>query len=144
MPFRKVLIALDDDPVALNAAEIGVELAGKLGAELGLVSVADRTIADAAAPEMPRDDLLAEARERAAQVMDEWAKRLAPQGAVQTFIAEGHPSDEIVATAQAWGADLVVIGSHGRGGLSHVLLGSVAESVMRHAPCPVLVVRGKA
>ena len=144
MPFRKVLIALDDDPVALNAAEIGVELAGKLGAELGLVSVADRTIADAAAPEMPRDDLLAEARERAARVMQEWVRRLASQGAVQTFIVEGHPSDEIVATAQAWGADLVVIGSHGRGGLSHVLLGSVAESVMRHAPCPVLVVRGKA
>lgn len=143
MPFKKVLIALDDDPVALHAAEVGVELARAVSAETAFISVMDRSAADAAAPEMPRDELLAGARDHARGVIADWVPKLAP-GAAQTFTPEGHPSDEIVAAAKAWAADLIVIGSHGRGGLSHVLLGSVAEAVMRHAPCPVLVVRGKA
>ena len=53
----------------------------------------------------------------------------------------GRAADEIVIQAKEDKVDLVVMGSHGRSGLSHLLVGSVAESVVRHAPCPVLVVR---
>ena len=141
MPFRKVLIAVDSDSVAAHAAETGLELAKALGAQIALINVVDRTLADAAAPEMPRGDLLAEAREHTAQVMAQWSPRLAPPA--QTFTPEGHPAHEIVEAAKAWSADLVVVGSHGRGGLGRVLLGSVADAVMRHALCPVLVVRAK-
>jgi nucleotide-binding universal stress UspA family protein len=49
-----------------------------------------------------------------------------------------------VNAAKEWPADVIVIGSHGRAGVTRVLLGSVAEAVMRHAPCPVLVVRPEA
>ena len=64
----------------------------------------------------------------------------------QVEVATGHPADTIVRIAQARGADLIVMGTHGRTGLQHVLLGSVAERVVRLASCPVLTVRltGKA
>ena len=61
---------------------------------------------------------------------------------VDARIAAGLAFEEIPREAAAWGADLVVMGTHGRQGLSHLLLGSVAERVIRNAPCPVLVVRG--
>jgi universal stress protein A len=56
-------------------------------------------------------------------------------------VATGHPADTIVRIAQERRADLIVMGTHGRTGLQHVLLGSVAEKVVRLAPCPVLTVR---
>ena len=58
-------------------------------------------------------------------------------------VAVGHPADTIVRLAQERSADLIVMGTHGRTGLQHVLLGSVAEKVVRLAPCPVLTVRYK-
>ena len=56
-------------------------------------------------------------------------------------LAAGHPAETIVRVAQERAADLIVMGTHGRTGLQHVLLGSVAEKVVRLAPCPVLTVR---
>jgi nucleotide-binding universal stress UspA family protein len=61
--------------------------------------------------------------------------------AADTIVRVGSPSAEIVNLAKSMLADIIVISTHGRGGLKHVLLGSVAERVVRHAPCPVLVVR---
>jgi nucleotide-binding universal stress UspA family protein len=60
---------------------------------------------------------------------------------VQVHIAVGKPAEEIVRVAQEEGVDLVVMGTHGRTGVRHLLLGSVAEDVTRHAPCPVFTVR---
>jgi nucleotide-binding universal stress UspA family protein len=60
---------------------------------------------------------------------------------VEVFLEDGEGYAAIVKRADAWGADLIVVGSHGRTGLSRVLLGSVAEKVVRHASCPVLVAR---
>ena len=58
-----------------------------------------------------------------------------------TLVRGGYPTGEIIDVAKSLPADLIVISTHGRTGLKHVLLGSVAEHVVRHAPCPVLVVR---
>ncbi len=60
---------------------------------------------------------------------------------VDTMVRTGHPDREIVAVASEVGADLIVIGSHGRTGIDHALLGSVAEKVLRKAACPVLTVK---
>ncbi|MDE0205602.1 MAG: universal stress protein [Candidatus Tectomicrobia bacterium] len=60
--------------------------------------------------------------------------------AVKALMAYGAPAQQIVETARREGADLIVMGTHGRTGLSHLLIGSVAERVVRLAPCPVLVV----
>lgn len=62
---------------------------------------------------------------------------------VESIFKEGVPSVEIIRTAKEIGADLIVLGTHGRRGLSHVVMGSVAERVVREAPCPVFVVREK-
>ena len=61
--------------------------------------------------------------------------------ASRTFVREGDPADEILAVAAAIGARMIVLGTHGRRGLTHVLLGSVAEQVVRRASVPVLTVR---
>lgn len=61
--------------------------------------------------------------------------------ALETRLVRGEPVEEICALAEREPAELIVVGSHGRTGLAHVVLGSVAERVVRYAPCPVLVVR---
>ena len=69
---------------------------------------------------------------------------LIPEGSRDTWtvqVATGHPADGIVRVAQEGNADLIVMGTHGRTGLQHVLLGSVAEKVVRLAPCPVLTIK---
>jgi universal stress protein A len=76
-----------------------------------------------------------------AQVLANLGERVPIPSDATRFVPVGDPVESIVGTARGWPADLVVIGSHGRDGLNRVLLGSVAEGVTRHAPCPVLVVR---
>jgi universal stress protein A len=61
----------------------------------------------------------------------------------RTLIERGVPHDVIVGTAKSLGVDLIIMGTHGRLGLKRLVLGSVAENVVRHAPCPVLTVRGR-
>jgi nucleotide-binding universal stress UspA family protein len=63
------------------------------------------------------------------------------EGPCEVEVVGGNPADAIVRVAEERGADLIVMGTHGRTGLQHVLLGSVAEKVVRLAPCPVLTVR---
>jgi nucleotide-binding universal stress UspA family protein len=60
---------------------------------------------------------------------------------VQTAVEEGDPKSKILEHAENWKADLIVMGSHGRRGAAHFLMGSVSEAVMRHAPCSVQIVR---
>jgi nucleotide-binding universal stress UspA family protein len=66
--------------------------------------------------------------------------------ACETAVLVGRPDTEIVERASATGAELIIMGTHGRSGLAHALLGSIAERVVQHAPCPVLIVpkRGRA
>lgn len=70
------------------------------------------------------------------------ARKIARQGvSAESLVRSGHPWLEVIDLAGQRSCDLIIMGTHGRTGLKHVLLGSVAERVVRHAPCPVLVVR---
>lgn len=74
--------------------------------------------------------------------MDALAKPFRDEGLkVQTLVAEGIPAEVIVHKADEYDVDLIAMGTHGRSGLAHLLLGSTAERVVQHAPCPVLTVR---
>jgi nucleotide-binding universal stress UspA family protein len=141
--FRKILIAIDDEPIAAHAADIGAELAHLAGAEMAFIHVIDPELVNAADTGLQPDALVASAKENARKLIGAFRSRLPQQPAALEFVQIGIPLTEIVNAAKDWPADLIVIGSHGRGGVRRALLGSVAEGVMRHAPCPILVVRAK-
>ena len=143
MSFRKVLVAVDREPVAVRAAEIGVDLAQALGAEVAFITVVDSALAYPGDTGTPASELIAAAKLDANRLVTSLRQRLLPHSSAIDFIQVGAPSEEIVKVAKEWSADLLVIGSHGRGGMQRALLGSVAETVMRHAPCPLVVVRSK-
>lgn len=67
-----------------------------------------------------------------------------PQNRIEAKVLTGKPAQQITEYAQAWDADLIVVGSHGRRGFQHLMLGSVAEEVLKNAPCSVQIVLDKA
>lgn len=141
MLFRKILIAVDSDPLAIHAAELGTELATALEAEVAFVHAIDPGLSQA--PGITPRALIAEAEREATNLITRCCESLPQKHSPLKFIHIGKPAAEIVQTAKEWPADVIVIGSHGRAGIERALLGSVAEAVMRHAPCPVLVVRAR-
>jgi len=91
-------------------------------------------------PQTVRDSVARElaAEHRSLQALE---KELADTGvSVTALVIQGYPAEKIVAEAAKLSADLIVMGSHGRGMLKHLLVGSVTEGVLRHAACPVMVV----
>jgi nucleotide-binding universal stress UspA family protein len=146
MSFRKILIAVDSSPLAARAADVGIELARSVGGEVAFVYTIDAALAAPPGGGLPPDQALALAEQEGKRLLAEFRQRasLRPLQALPLeFLPVGNPGAEIVKAAREWPADVLVLGSHGRGGLPRMVLGSVAEAVMRHAPCPVLVVRAQ-
>jgi universal stress protein A len=139
--FRRILIAVNGEPLAAHAAELGIELASSLEAEIALVHAIEPGLSQA--PGITPGDLISEGQREGRRLFDGFRQLLPPERPPLEFIQLGKPASEIVKTAREWRADIIVIGSHGRHGIQRALLGSVAEEVMRHAPCPVLVVKAK-
>ena len=142
--YERILIPLDGSELAEAILPFAEKVAGPLDAEVVLLRVVEPVApGEAMAPAglMPPDTLSlreAEAREYLAAL----ASRLAAKGLrVQTVMRVGFPATEIAATAAARQADLITMSTHGRTGLRRVLFGSVAESVLRTASVPVLMVR---
>lgn len=146
MQIKKVLVPVDFSTDSLRAAEYAKNFAAPFGAQLVLLHVIEpiyyASPADmyAASPNLA---LLIEEQRKAAQAqLEQLAQKLSGQGAkVQTLLKSGSPAQVIADTAKRIKADLIVMATHGRTGLAHVLLGSVAERVVRLATCPVLTVR---
>jgi nucleotide-binding universal stress UspA family protein len=88
------------------------------------------------------DDLAREQNTEAERLVRQAGERIgAPGLSVETLVREGDPRTAILKEAEDWNADLIIMGSHGRTGLARLLLGSVAQAVVAHAPCSVEVVR---
>jgi nucleotide-binding universal stress UspA family protein len=142
MSFQRVLIAVDDGPLAARAADVGLDLASKLGAQLAFVHVAYLIPALAYAGALvPEERLPGAPVQDGRKLLATFTARAQRDHAPTEFVPVGRPADEILRTAKDWGADLIVLGSHGRSGVKRALLGSVAEEVLRGAHCAVLVVR---
>src|SRR3712207_4990428 len=137
----KVLLATDGSEEAELAARTAVDLAGKTSSELHVVYVLILP------PETLHDPYGTAGREeferRGRAKLDEFVGRLeASEGAVAgSHFRVGSPAAEIVAQAEELKAGLVVLGSRGLGAMRRALMGSVSDSVVRHSPCPALVVR---
>ena len=138
----RVLIALNSGPLAVHAANVGMELARSLKAELAFVYVIGEPSEIGADGGVSEEEAIRTAKEDGKDLIAS-IRQSAPELAALEFMPIGRPSIEIVKAAKEWPANLIVIGSHGRGGIQRVVLGSVAESVMRHAPCPVMVVKAE-
>jgi nucleotide-binding universal stress UspA family protein len=143
--LKRILVPIDFSKHSDNALTYAAAFAEKFGAELYLLHVMQDLsmfIPDPAAatpPILPPGEQLAEAVRGALDriVRDHRLERFTVRPAVR----EGTPFYEITQHARENAIDLIVMGTHGRSGLVHVLMGSVTEKVVRKAPCPVLTVR---
>ncbi len=144
MTLQTLLVPVDFSEDSTAALEKAVELAKALGAKLRLLHVFHRPPEIYAPyggiqPAVPR---VAEIPEAATRCLGLELEKVREAGVeAEGEVREGLPSDAIVAAAQQWGADLIVMGTRGHTGLEHVLLGSVAERTLHKAPCPVMTVR---
>jgi nucleotide-binding universal stress UspA family protein len=148
MPWKTILVPHDFSSCANHAAALARDVAHLVGAKLVVLHVAEipaQLGANAAivpepgaSPIKVGDFALAGARER----LDDLAARLRKDELeVSTIATTGRPYEEVLRTAEEVGADLIVMGTHGRTGLRHLMTGSVTEKVVRRSPIPVLTVR---
>jgi nucleotide-binding universal stress UspA family protein len=143
--IEHVLVATDFGEAAASALNYGREVARTFGAKLHVLHVVENTAMYAGPEAVGMDfgrfqaDLEAGAQQRLARVVT--AKDHEQLNAVTATRAGSATALEIVNYAKQAGIDVIIIGTHGRGPMSHLLMGSVAEKVVRMAPCPVLTVR---
>ena len=145
--FQTVLVATDGTNDSDGAVEAALDLAHDTGARLLVLTVVpEGTTEEAEGDEAPgarssardEDEEITEAQERTDTVLDhaaEWGLE------AQSIIWEGDPKETIIAAAEAEGADIIVIGTTGRGGVGRMLMGSTSDFVIRNATVPVVVVR---
>ncbi len=155
--YRKILLTNDGSEVAAAAIPHAATVAKATGAPVVLLQVVDSIIhlmtmmTPASIEPIPDGVISVEIAEEAVAAQRQAAEAnlgrvrdlLAAEGItdVSLVVAEGRPGDAIVDTANAQGCDLIVMATHGRGGLSRAVLGSVADHVVRHAKQAVLLVR---
>lgn len=139
-PPQRVLVATDAGPASAGAEKAGIELASRFGASLIFLSVIDPSRL-----RLPgglfhtRVDQVRAARESAVTKMVEEARQR--RISAQFLIWEGDPGDSIIEAAAAEGADVIVVGSHARGPVGRLLLGSVSSYLVDHGHMPIVVIR---
>jgi len=148
--FRRILVPVDYSEHSKASVLVAAELAKQLGASVDIVHVWDRPtyVSEGVMVRRPGEehrslsDLI---RENAEREMTEFLATLALPAGVEVTprMCSGEPAQKLVDEAKTGGYDLIVIGTHGRAGVLHLLLGSTAERLIRLSPVPVLVVPPK-
>lgn len=144
--LNRVLVPVDFSEFGKHALKYGCEFARRFGAELHLLHVVEDVypmVPEAGMLLPAQGDYLAELKAAAQRAIDalpeaDWSNGIAD---VVRSIGTGTPFLEVIRYAKEHDIDLIVIGTHGRTGLVHMLMGSVAERIVRKSPCPVLTVR---
>lgn len=142
MTPKTILVPTDFSPCAEHAVDYACALAAKFGSMVVLVNAVGPTPSEV---KVALSDAMIESLVGAHQAaLDKLAD---PRRALAAFatplVRTGDPRDVILEAAKSTNADLIVMGTHGRRGLSRLVMGSVAEDIVRNAPCPVLTVRTK-
>ena len=143
MQINRILAAIDDSDFTSKVTQMAVAMAKAMNAQLGLISVVDPTPLVMSADNVVYPPELITDLVNATNEMLENTKKELGDANVLVFSPQGNPREMIIETARDWDADLIIIGTHGRTGLMHLVMGSVAESVIRHSNIPVLVVPSK-
>jgi len=140
MNFDKILVAVDGSELALRAVAVGSTLAQAMGAELVFVHVVDPAGAIGMDGGLGESEMLEVLRDEGRNILDTAAGKASARPSSLRLQREGQPAAEICASAFEYGADVIVVGTHGRSGLARLVMGSTAEEVIRQSSCPVLVV----
>jgi nucleotide-binding universal stress UspA family protein len=141
--FRHVMVATDLSESSQAALKLALDLARTPGADLTVVHTCEIPVYSYT-PEMAMApvDLLTPAVDAARARLEELMRQVRKEcPGAESLLEIGIPADKILSAAASCGADLIVMGTHGRRGLAHAMLGSVAEKVVRRSPVPVLTVR---
>jgi nucleotide-binding universal stress UspA family protein len=143
--WKRICCPIDFSDASRAAMEVAADLARRFGAEMVLLHaypIPGYTFPDGSVVASPK--MMQDLAEQAERHLGEWraeAERIAGTPRVSAEKAVGEPAAEIVSWAGKNGIDLLVLGTHGRTGIEHALMGSIAERVVRRAHCPVLTVR---
>ena len=152
MKISKILIGIDDSRHAEHAAEYGFDIAHKFGAAVGMVNIVEPMIMPSSGSIDPmmgsylsnatlQDmEILDIQKSQSENIVEQTIKKYAGDMQVTHFTEYGPTAEGIIECSKEFGADLIVIGTHSRSGLDRLLMGSVAEHVVRHSEVPVLVV----
>ena len=149
--IKKILVPIDFSDFSIRALKYGVALARHFGAKIFLLHVISqelineiKTVQSFSGVVDSPEELLERKKRDSIKRIEEIIKGEGNEALFERGIVEvGIPSEEIIRVAKEREIDLIVICTHGRSGLSNILMGSVAEKVVRRSPCPVLSVRGK-
>ncbi len=140
--LKKILCPIDHSDCSKEALKYAVSFAMKDKAKLYLLHIIDiRSFSeglDAMSKPIPDEETLEQLRTK---LLDCIPEEIRDDMDVEATVIQGIPFAEIISTAKEKEIDMIVIGSHGRTGISHMMMGSVSEKVVRKAPCPVLTVR---
>jgi nucleotide-binding universal stress UspA family protein len=139
-----ILLATDGSEEGQLAAATAADLAEKTNSDLHVLTVGpDLPLYELPEHPVEFEGVVRENRREAKELLEQQAKRIEESGVTvkETHLREGRADKEIVEVAEEIGAGLIVMGSRGHGRLRRSLLGSVSESVVRHAHCPVTIVR---
>ena len=141
--LSKILGPTDFSQHSANAVRYGAELAAKFGADLHLLHCVEQTpILYGEGGAWISPETIVELQAAADKQLQEVPVDVDGVNVIRKCV-DGHPFVEVIRYAKSEETDLIVMGTHGRGAIAHLLLGSVAEKVVRKAPCPVLTVRDK-
>lgn len=140
--IKKILIAIDNGPTSEKVALQAFQLGQQLNAEIAIISVIDTAelmtegnVTPNELENISKNDIKKNQEMLIDKVFNNYK--------IWTFIEHGKPFEEILKVAEEWEADLIVLGSHGRKGLSHLLMGSVAEKVIRQSTKPTFIIPTK-
>jgi len=141
MNKQKILIAVDGSECSNNAAKTGIKLAKELSASVTLLCVTDMSnaVSSTAVNGFIDNEMMKAFQDEAERIVNKIANEN-KEVKIKTQVIEGVPQNTINGVALNEKVDMIIMGTHGRTGLKHMIMGSVAEYVIRHAEVPVLVV----
>ena len=142
--FQKILCAIDFSEHSFEALEVALKVAVQNDASLYLLTVAPMPAGAAGLQPVPMDPYPFLEKERQEQLIKLGRERIPASVRYETLVVIGDPADRVLNTARGLDADLIVLGTHGRKAWSRLVLGSVAERVVRESRTPVLTAHSKA
>jgi len=145
--YRRILVPVDGSDLSKKALEKALTLARTFGSEVTILHVNENLPSSWGIPgmegiDMPEEQIKEQIEEYTEKLLEEYTEIFKKAGMeVRSDVVHGNPANEIIEASRDF--DLIVMGTHGRGGLFHLLIGGTAEKVVRHACCPVFLIRDR-